>query len=132
MRAPATDAPKGPRFGPAEAAFQPVSQLFTNSAAQARIMHPDTSAHITVSFLIRTNQETNMGEFTDKTKGMIKEVIGDVTDNKGLKREGERDQFKGQAERTVKDVKNAVKDATESAKNAVKDTTEAIKDATKT
>ena len=90
------------------------------------------SAHITVSLLIRTKYETNMGEFTDKAKGMIKEVVGDVTGNKGLKREGERDQFKGQAERTVKDVKNAVKDTTESAKNAVKDTTQAIKNAAKT
>ena len=61
-----------------------------------------------------------MGEFTDKAKGKIKEVVGDVTGNKGLKREGERDQFKGQAERTVKDVKNAVKDTTEAIKDAAK------------
>ncbi len=72
-----------------------------------------------------------MGEFTDKAKGIIKEVVGDVTGNKGLKREGERDQVKGQVERTVKDVKNAVKDTTEDVKNAVKDTTEAIKESAK-
>jgi uncharacterized protein YjbJ (UPF0337 family) len=72
-----------------------------------------------------------MGEFIDKAKGMIKEVVGDVTGNKGLKREGERDQIKGQVERTVKDVKNAVKDTTEDVKNAAKDTTEAIKDSAK-
>ncbi len=72
-----------------------------------------------------------MCEFTDKAKGIIKEVVGDVTGNKGLKREGERDQVKGQVERTVKDVKNAVKDATEDVKNAVKDSTEAIKESAK-
>ena len=72
-----------------------------------------------------------MGEFIDKAKGIIKEVVGDVTGNKGLEREGERDQVKGQVERTVKDVKNAVKDSTEDVKNAVKDTTEAIKESAK-
>jgi uncharacterized protein YjbJ (UPF0337 family) len=72
-----------------------------------------------------------MGEFTDKAKGRVKEVVGDVTGNKGLKREGERDQVKGQVERAVKDVKNAVKDTTEDVKNAVKDTTEAIKESAK-
>jgi uncharacterized protein YjbJ (UPF0337 family) len=72
-----------------------------------------------------------MGEFIDKAKGIIKEVVGDVTGNKGLKQEGERDQVKGQVERTVKDVKNAVKDTTEDVKNAVKDTTEAIKESAK-
>lgn len=72
-----------------------------------------------------------MGEFIDKAKGIIKEVVGDVTGNKGLKREGERDQVKGQVERTVKDVKNAVKDSTEDVKRAVKDTTEAIKESAK-
>ncbi|RPH67660.1 MAG: CsbD family protein [Myxococcaceae bacterium] len=61
-----------------------------------------------------------MGEFTDKAKGIIKEIVGDVTGNKGLKREGERDQVKGQVERTVKDVKNAVKDTTEAIKESAK------------
>ncbi len=72
-----------------------------------------------------------MGEFTDKAKGMIKEVVGDVTGKKALSREGERDQVKGQVERTVKDVKNVVKDTTEAAKNVVKGTTEAAKNAVK-
>lgn len=61
-----------------------------------------------------------MGEYTDKAKGMIKEVVGDVTGNKGLKREGERDQLKGQVKRTVKDVKGAVKDTTEVLKESAK------------
>ena len=72
-----------------------------------------------------------MGEFIDKAKGIIKEVVGDVTGNKGLKREGERDQIKGQVERTVKDVKNTVKDTTEDVRNAVKDTAETIKGSAK-
>ena len=84
------------------------------------MMRASGSTHITVSLFIRTKEETNMGEFTDKTKGIIKEVVGDVTGNKGLKREGERDQIKGQAERTIKDVKNAVKETTEAIKDAAK------------
>ena len=61
-----------------------------------------------------------MGEYTDKAKGMIKEVVGDVTGNKGLTREGERDQVKGHLERTVKDVKNAVKETAATIKEAAK------------
>lgn len=72
-----------------------------------------------------------MGEFIDKAKGMIKEVVGEVTGNKELKREGKTDQIKGQLERTVKDVKSTVKDTTEDVKNAVKGTTETIKEAAK-
>ncbi len=72
-----------------------------------------------------------MGEFIDKAKGKIKEVVGDLTGDKGLKQEGERDTFKGQVKGAVKDVKNAVKDTAEDTKNAVKDTAEAIKESAK-
>ena len=57
--------------------------------------------------------------------------MGDVTGNKGLKREGERDQIKGQVEHTVKNVKSTVKDTTEDVRNAVKDTAETIKESAK-
>jgi uncharacterized protein YjbJ (UPF0337 family) len=46
-----------------------------------------------------------MGEIVDKTKGKIKQAAGDLTGNKGLKREGRR---QGQVEGALKDVKRAV------------------------
>ena len=35
-----------------------------------------------------------MGEIIDKAKGTIKQAVGDLTGNKRLKREGERDERK--------------------------------------
>ncbi len=52
-----------------------------------------------------------MGEYTDKAKGKIKQVVGDVTGNEKLKREGELDELQGEAEGAVKDVKRAIKKA---------------------
>jgi uncharacterized protein YjbJ (UPF0337 family) len=61
-----------------------------------------------------------MGELIDKTKGKVKQAIGDLTGNKELKSEGERDEAKGKVEGAVEDVKNAVKDANQAIKDAVK------------
>ncbi len=52
-----------------------------------------------------------MGEIIDKSKGKIKQAVADVTGNKKLKREGERDELKGRVKGVVKDVKRAVKGA---------------------
>ena len=68
-----------------------------------------------------------MGELIDKTKGKVKQAIGDLTDNKELKHEGERDENKGKVEGAVEGVKGAAEDV----KNAVKDAGKAIKDAVK-
>jgi uncharacterized protein YjbJ (UPF0337 family) len=38
-----------------------------------------------------------MGEIIDKTKGKIKQAVGDLTGNKRLKREGERDERKAKS-----------------------------------
>jgi len=38
-----------------------------------------------------------MGEIIDKTKGKIKQAAGDLTGNKRLKREGERDERKAKS-----------------------------------
>jgi uncharacterized protein YjbJ (UPF0337 family) len=38
-----------------------------------------------------------MGEIIDKTKGKIKQAVGDRTGNKRLKREGERDERKAKS-----------------------------------
>ena len=35
-----------------------------------------------------------MGEIIDKTKGKIRQAVGDLTGKKGLKREGERNERK--------------------------------------
>jgi uncharacterized protein YjbJ (UPF0337 family) len=60
-----------------------------------------------------------MGEIIDKTKGKIKQVVGDLTGNEGLKQEGERDELKGKVEGVVEGVKDAVKDAKHAIKAAV-------------
>ena len=52
-----------------------------------------------------------MGEIIDKTKGRFKQAVGDLTDNKQLKREGKSDEIKGKVEGVVKDVKHAIKEA---------------------
>jgi uncharacterized protein YjbJ (UPF0337 family) len=61
-----------------------------------------------------------MGEFIDKTKGKIKQAVGDLTGDKQLKREGERDERVGKVEGAITDVKSAVKDAGHAIKDAVK------------
>ena len=61
-----------------------------------------------------------MGELIDKTKGKIKQAVGDVTDDQGLKREGKRDELKGKVEGAVAEVKDAAKDVKQAIKNAVK------------
>ena len=62
-----------------------------------------------------------MGELTDKAKGKVKQAVGGLTGDKGLKREGEKDERKGQVEGAVEDVKHAVKGAVKDAKHALKE-----------
>jgi len=52
-----------------------------------------------------------MGEIIDKSKGKIKQAVGDLTGNNKLKQEGERDELKARVKGEVKDVKRAVKKA---------------------
>jgi uncharacterized protein YjbJ (UPF0337 family) len=61
-----------------------------------------------------------MGEIVDKTKGKVKQAVGDLTRNEGLKQEGENDEFKGKLEGAVKDAKGAVKDAKQALTHSVK------------
>jgi uncharacterized protein YjbJ (UPF0337 family) len=61
-----------------------------------------------------------MGEIIDKTKGRIKQVVGDLTGDEELKREGEDDEAKGKVEGVVKDVKHAIEDVKHAFKDAVK------------
>jgi uncharacterized protein YjbJ (UPF0337 family) len=48
-----------------------------------------------------------MGELIDKTKGKVKQAAGDLTGDKALKHEGERDETKGKVEGVVEGVKDA-------------------------
>ena len=52
-----------------------------------------------------------MGEIIDKVKGRIKEAVGVLTGDKGLKRQGRVDEAKGQVKGGVEDVKRAARDA---------------------
>lgn len=46
----------------------------------------------------------------DRTKGRIKEAVGDLTDDDELKREGKVDQAAGKAKETVDKVKDKLTD----------------------
>ena len=61
-----------------------------------------------------------MGELIDKAKGKIKQAVGDLTGNKELKREGQRDELAGKVEGAIDDAKSAVKDAGHKIKDVVK------------
>jgi len=52
-----------------------------------------------------------MGEFMDRTKGKIKQGVGGLTGNKKLKREGQKDELKGQVKGLVKDGKRSIQRA---------------------
>jgi len=54
-----------------------------------------------------------MGEIIDKSKGKIKQAVGDLTGSNKLKQEGERDELKARVKGEVKDVKRAVKKSRE-------------------
>ena len=61
-----------------------------------------------------------MGELVDKTKGKLKQAVGDLTGNKKLHREGKTDELKGKVEGVIDDAKDSVKGAKKSIKEAVK------------
>ena len=42
-------------------------------------------------------RKQTMGEIIDKTKGKIRQAVGDLTGNKRLKRESERDERKAKS-----------------------------------
>jgi uncharacterized protein YjbJ (UPF0337 family) len=47
---------------------------------------------------------------TDDIKGRAKQAIGDLTDDKDLKREGKADRASGKAKEAVEDVKDKAED----------------------
>ena len=62
----------------------------------------------------------HMSALVDKTKGKIKQAVGNLTGDKKLEREGKRDQRKGQFESAIDDVKDAVKETQHAFEDAVK------------
>lgn len=53
----------------------------------------------------------------DRTKGKVKEAVGDLADDKHLEREGKKDQAEAAAEK----VKGHLKDATDAVKQGLED-----------
>lgn len=53
----------------------------------------------------------------DQVKGKIKQAVGDLTGDKGLKREGKADEKAGDLKRVVEDAKDKIEDLVDSAKD---------------
>lgn len=58
-----------------------------------------------------------MDKDLDQAKGKIKQAVGDLTDNRDLKREGQTDEKAGKAKEFASDAKNKVDDAIDSVKD---------------
>ena len=54
---------------------------------------------------------------TDDLKGRAKEAVGDLTDNRDLKREGKTDRATGKAKDFVDDVKDKAEDVIDSVRD---------------
>jgi uncharacterized protein YjbJ (UPF0337 family) len=52
-----------------------------------------------------------MGEWTDKTKGKVKETVGVATGDRELEAEGKGDTLKGKVKEKIEDAKRVIKDA---------------------
>jgi len=53
----------------------------------------------------------------DELKGRAKEAVGDLTDNRDLKREGKTDKTAGKTKQKVEDAKDWVQDKIDDVKN---------------
>ncbi len=62
----------------------------------------------------------SMGEKMDKTKGHVKEAVGDLTDDERLEREGKLDQASGSVKGMADDAKDKVDDAVDAAKEKMR------------
>lgn len=62
-----------------------------------------------------------MGEFINKAKGKLKQAVADLTGDKKLKREGQKDEIKGNLEGAAAGAKGVVKSAVKDAKRVIKD-----------
>lgn len=62
-----------------------------------------------------------MGGTTDKVTGRAKQAIGGATGDRGLQREGRRDEFAGDVKRKGEELADAAKDAADRASEKVDD-----------
>lgn len=60
-----------------------------------------------------------MGKEVDKTKGKIKQAVGDLTGNKDLKKQGKADERAGKAKGVVADVKDKADNVVDTVKAKV-------------
>jgi uncharacterized protein YjbJ (UPF0337 family) len=65
----------------------------------------------------RLNRDELMDPNTDDLKGRAKEAVGDLTDNRDLKREGKTDRASGKAKEFVDDVKDKAEDVIDSVRD---------------
>ncbi|MGZ4723995.1 MAG: CsbD family protein [Ilumatobacteraceae bacterium] len=57
---------------------------------------------------------------TDQAKGKIKQAVGDLTDDRDLKREGKSDERAGKAKQAVSNVKEKADDLIDKTRDKVK------------
>lgn len=62
-----------------------------------------------------------MGENVDKTKGHVKEAVGDLTDNERLEREGKKDQMSGELKGRAHDAEEKVEETVDSVRDKMRD-----------
>lgn len=58
-----------------------------------------------------------MSDKTDQAKGRAKQAVGDLTDDKDMKREGEADEKGGKLKEKLGDLKDKAEDAVDSVKD---------------
>src|SRR6218665_242100 len=71
-------------------------------------------------------EETTMGEWTDKAKGKVKETVGVATGDRELEAEGKADTLKGKVKEGIEDAKRAIKDKVEDLKGRKREDPDAI------
>jgi uncharacterized protein YjbJ (UPF0337 family) len=57
----------------------------------------------------------------DEAKGRIKQAVGDLTDDRELKREGKADEFAGKGKQAVEDMKDKADDLIDSVRDRSND-----------
>ncbi|ATB29537.1 CsbD family protein [Melittangium boletus] len=67
-----------------------------------------------------------MGEWTDKTKGKVKETVGVATGDRELEAEGKADTLKGKVKEGIEDAKRAIKDKVDDLKGNKREDPDAI------
>jgi uncharacterized protein YjbJ (UPF0337 family) len=64
----------------------------------------------------------------DQAKGKVKQAVGDLTDNKDLKKEGKLDEKAGEAKEMLESVKDKAEDLVDTMKDKADDLIDSVKD----